>query len=186
MRFFLIITLLFLAGCAVTAPDKGSQCPITPMPDAPPEPDDDALRSAVMSFLKSSGAPVSSSYAFTRVDLNGDRRRDAIVLFKTPYGYWCGAHGCTMLVFKAHDTRFSMLSSIQPVREPVYVSYGQTNGWNDLIARVSGRWDKAKNVALRFDGSSYPANPSNQPPLLRFDESTARRLFENAYAPTPR
>ena len=40
-------------------------------------------------------------YDFRRVDLNGDGKRDALVLFTNPYGYWCGDNGCSMLVMKA-------------------------------------------------------------------------------------
>ena len=125
------------------------------------DPDNEALRAAMLNFLKQTGAPVSSTYNFVRYDLNGDKRRDAIIMIKSPYGYWCGTHGCVMLIMKAHNKGFSLVNSIQPVREPVYISRTRINGWNNLIARVSGRKsNKAKDVALIFDGTSYPKDPS--------------------------
>ena len=55
-----------------------------------------------------------------------------------------------MLVMKAHNNGFTLVNSIQPVREPIYISRTKNNGWNNIIVRVSGRWEKAKDVAFRF------------------------------------
>jgi len=115
----------------------------------------------MLRFLKNSGAPISSTYNFVRFDLNGDKRRDAVIMIKSPYGYWCGTHGCIMLVMKAHDNGFTLVNSIQPVREPIYISRAKINGWNNLIVRVSGRLNgETKDVALRFDGAHYPKDPT--------------------------
>ena len=134
------------------------------MPTAKVEdPDDAALKDALYKFLSTSEAPVASTYKYVRYDLNGDRRRDAIVLFKTPYGYWCGINGCTMLVFKAHDKHFTLVNAIQPVREPVYIGMMKTKGWNDILVRVSGRAAKAKDVVIRYNGSGYDSDPSKLP-----------------------
>ena len=85
-------------------------------------------------------------------------------MMKSPFGYWCDMEGCVMLVFKAQKDSFTFVNPIKPIREPVYVSQQKTNGWNDIVARVSGRMgDKAKNVALKFEGNSYPRNPESHP-----------------------
>ncbi len=182
MLNFLTTTLLILGALTITscggnnAGNDGSG-PLLPIPGGPQDLSNVFVKQAVDKFLQSTGAPVASSYEITRVDLNDDKRRDAVVLFKTPYGYWCGMHGCSMLIFKANDDKFTLLSSVQPVRDPIFVSRDKTNGWRDLVVRVSGRWSESKDVALRFDGRTYPANPSSLPPYLRFDPYSNTRLF---------
>lgn len=157
---------LMLAACGssertiAVAPTPG----LTPMPEFN-DPDDFALRRAVQGFLAETGSPLYSGYEFTRADLNDDGRRDALVLFTNPYGFWCGGHGCTMLVMRAGDESFTLVNSIQPIRTPVRIKDQKMNGWNTIIARVSGRTERPKDVALMFDGQGYPQDPSTLPPF---------------------
>mgnify|MGYP000504120311 CR=1 FL=1 len=155
-----LLLALFVQGCAGTPQTEPSSKPSATVKD----PTNEDLKAAMLAFLKKTGAPVSSTYNFVRFDLNGDKRREAILVLNSPYGYWCGTHGCVMLVMKAHDDKFTLVNSIQPVREPIYISRTKTKGWNNLIVRISGRWDETKNVLLRYDGSKYPKNPTKLPP----------------------
>ena len=165
-----------IQGCSSTQKDTSSS--LTPSYTGKvTDPDSALLKVAMADFFKGSSAPVASTYNFVRFDLDGDKRRDALVMIKTPYGYWCGQHGCVMLVMKAHNNGFTLVNSVQPVREPIYISRAKTNGWNNIIVRVSGRWNKAKDVALRFGGrqypkdpgrvKEYPLNPANHPDFIR-------------------
>jgi hypothetical protein len=71
-----------------------------------------------------------------------------------------------MVVMKAANDHFNLVSEIGPVRGPLLVSNTRTGGWRDLIVRISGRQDiDTKDVALKFDGSTYPAQPEWQPAL---------------------
>ena len=143
MKFIVTaLSLALLAGCSTSPPPEEKQA-LTPVPPRVIDPDDDILRKNVKAFLVANKAPAASRYKVVRFDLDEDGRRDALVLFETPFGYWCGTHGCTMLVMKAHNDRFSMVNSIQPVREPLYISEIESNGWKDIVVRVSGRWNKA-------------------------------------------
>lgn len=154
----IILSALFLQSCSPSQKESGTG--ITPSYNGKfTDPDSALLKVAMQDFLKKNNAPASSTYSFVRFDLNGDKRRDALVMIKTPYGFWCGQHGCVMLVMKAHNNGFTLVNSVQPVRDPVYISRAKTNNWNNIIVRVSGRWKKAKDVALRFDGRQYPKNP---------------------------
>ncbi|MCD8562806.1 MAG: hypothetical protein LRY54_01815 [Alphaproteobacteria bacterium] len=123
------------------------------------------MTQAIQSFLKDTKAPLYSEYEFTRTDLDSDGRREALVLFKTPYGFWCDGNGCTMLVMKANNDSFSLVGSVQPIRTPLEISDLKQNGWRTMIARVSGRNAPPKDVALTFDGSTYPQDPSTLPPF---------------------
>jgi hypothetical protein len=179
MRFFTLILSLFLCVSILPACSSSRCCQedaLLPM-ETPKDPDDIHMRQAVAAFLQESGAPVSSVYDFKRIDLDGDKRRDALVLFKQPYGYWCGMHGCTMLVLRAQNEDFNLVSSIVPIREPLYVASTKTNGWRDIIAHVSGRWSETKDVAIQYNGSSYPVNPDNLPAYLRVASNDPVRIF---------
>jgi hypothetical protein len=172
----ILTTALLLAACS-----HGGCCnqsaALTPLAD-PVDPDDSVMRDAVTAFLTEQGAPISSMYEYQRVDLDGDKRRDALVLFKNPYGFWCGTHGCTMLIMKASDDSFELVNAIQPVRAPLYVSDQQTNGWRDIIVRVTGRkFDDSKDALMAFDGTQYPDNPDLQPSAFYLAENTAQRVF---------
>lgn len=159
----LTVLSLSLAACSSGSDHAGG--PLTPVPNGPVDPSDDILRVAVADFLQTSGAPVSSKFQFSRFDLDADGRRDALVLFSNPYGYWCDINGCTMLVLKAGDDRFTLINAIQPVRGPLYIGDSQSNGWKDIVVRVSGRWNAAKDVAMRYNGHEYPQNPDALPPF---------------------
>ncbi len=174
-RLLAILALLTLVACAGGGHrDEGV---LTPLPAGIEEPDDAALKTAVDAFLASGGAPPSSLYDMARIDLNGDRRREALVLFKNPWGYWCDRHGCTMLVFAAGRKEFTLVNSIQPVRGPVWVAATKTKGWRDLVIHISGRWSETKDVLMNFDGRKYPSTPELLPPHLRYDGSRDTRIF---------
>lgn len=181
MRVLLILSSLFLvsgvlAGCA--GPQEAALEPLLlPMPEEPVDPTDVVARQTVMQFLQDTKAPVSSTYDIGRFDLNGDGRREAFVLFKTPYGYWCSFHGCTMLILEAHNESFTLLGDVQPLRAPLYVSSTATNGWKDLIVHISGRWTETKDVALQFDGANYPRNPDVIPACLRYASNSYTPIF---------
>ncbi len=147
------------------------------MPPPIIDPSDAVLKRDVKAFLTRAQAPAASRYKVVRFDLNKDGRRDALVLFETPYGYWCGKDGCSMLVMKAANDSFSVVNSIEPIREPLYISEEETNGWKDLVVRVSGRWTSAKDVAMQYDGHKYPTNPDTLPPYERFAMNDYIRVF---------
>lgn len=162
MILFCVLVNLSLVGCAGNQPQSDSTL-LIPLPPNPIDPTDAQARTAIKEFLSSTGSPAASLYDIRRYDLNGDGRREAVVFIKSPFRFWCGTHGCTVLVFKAHDKHFTLVNDIQPVRAPIHVSANKTNGWHDLIVRVSGRWTESHDVALRFDGRRYPTNPESAP-----------------------
>ena len=127
--------------------------PLTPLPDEliPQDPEDHVLNAAMQDYLKQIKAPLSSRYDFTRIDLDDDGRRDALVMLKGPHHYWCNMDGCNMLVMKAGNDYFNIASAIFPVRGPLYVTDHVSEGWRDMVIRVSGQsYARAKNVANIF------------------------------------
>jgi hypothetical protein len=179
--FSLIISVLALnlLGCSSSGREV-SYDPLTPLPNEflPQDLEDHVLDAAIQEYLKLANAPLCSSYDFTRVDLDGDNRRDALVMMKGPHNYWCNMGGCSLIVFKAANDHFEWSSNIFPVRGPLYVSDTTSEGWKNLIIRVTGQPDKkAKNVAMQFDGFHYPKNPLTQPPIQSAQINHGQRLF---------
>ena len=128
----------------------------------PVDPSDRVLTASIQQYLADAKGPKNSQYEYTRVDLNGDGLREALVMFNLPHSYWCGWSGCTLAVFQAGDNNFSMVSQTSRIRGPIVVSYTQTNGWDDIGVRLSGTDYADKNVLLRYDGSRYPETPVNE------------------------
>lgn len=173
--FWGLLAVTTLSGCgssdnaeskqlSVISPAAGGG-PLLPLPGevAVRDPDDGQFMDSISEWLTKTGAPANSQYQFTRIDLDGDGRREGMVLMQSPYQEWCIEYGCTMFIFQAHEEGFSYLSEVSPVRGPLMVMDSKTNGWRDIVANVAGRagW-AAKNVALRYDGRGYPEAPALQ------------------------
>ena len=159
-----LFCMALASGCS--SDHNISQEPLTPMPMAKPfkDPDNTQFMPAVAEYIEAKDAPGNTRYEFTRIDLNNDGRREGIVLMKTPHQYWCNINGCNMIIFEAHNDHFSLRSEISPVRGPLVISNKKTNGWNDIIVSVSGRMNATtKEVALQYDGKTYPPQPAFQP-----------------------
>jgi len=163
-----ILFCLLLASCGKGEPELAA-LPVLPMPvsNVPHDPDNDQLTKAIIAYVAAAQGPQNSQYEFTRIDLDGDNRREGIVLMKNPHQFWCGIYGCRMAVFRAANDGFTVLSEIAPVRGPLTISETRTNGWRDIVILVDGRagWDR-KQVALRFDGAGYPPQPAFQPAMV--------------------
>ncbi|MFN9175337.1 MAG: hypothetical protein ACK58N_12750 [Synechocystis sp.] len=135
-----------------------------------------ALVKALDAYLVKEGAdPKETKYQIAEVDLNGDKKKDALVLLHDRQ--WCGTGGCSMLVFANQNNDFKLVSAIPLVREPVIVSETKTKNWRDIIVHVSGGGGESKNVALKFNGSSYPTNPSSLKPLTTNAKVTGTEVF---------
>jgi len=163
MRILLLLFTLFLVACNGSSNDINHS--LTPLPGAEKDLPDSALLEPMATFITTQNAPPNSQYDLARIDLNGDGLREAITLFKNPYTHWCGWDGCGMAIFKATPQGFEPLSTISGVRGPIYISGLQSNGWKDIIIRISGTNMPAKNIVMRFDGNGYPSSPMLAPDL---------------------
>ncbi len=156
---FAVLALPSLAACSST---DGEELVYTPPAETFSDPDDSALHAAVQQYLDTRKGPKNSQYQYTRMDLNGDGRREGLVLFNLPHNYWCGWSGCTLAVFEANNQNFALRSETSRIRGPLFVGGSNTNGWEDIAVRLSGTEDADRNILLRFDGTGYPDNPLNE------------------------
>lgn len=129
-----------------------------------------ALSSAAYGYLAQHGNPSRPQLRTFSFDLNEDGRLDAIVLLTG--NKWCGSGGCKMLVFQGTATGFSFVSASSITREPVAVLRETTHGWHTLVV-ASGDVGR---VLMRFNGRTYPSNPSMQPRASLLQTKEAQQL----------
>jgi putative lipoprotein len=140
-----------------------------------PERDRDRLAAALAAYLKREGAPAATRTARALVDLDGDGRRDGVVLLMSTY--FCGTGGCTLAVFANTRAGYRFVSRSTLVSSPVRVSTASSHGWRKLIVRVRGGGGPAADRSLSFDGKRYPLNASLQPRATRSAISRSRVLI---------
>lgn len=98
-------------------------------------------------------------YQSASVDLNDDDVPEVIVLAKDRE--YCGSGGCTLCVLTPAADGYRVVTRMTVTRPPVRVLSTSSHGWRDLAVRIAGGGSlQPYDVALRFDGLSYPTNPS--------------------------
>lgn len=95
---------------------------------------------------------LSRQYNYVQVDLNRDTKNEILVGLIGPY--FCGSGGCTVLLLTNHG---DIITQFSVVKYPINLDTESTNGWNNLILHSGG-----EDRIVKFDGISYPANPSMQ------------------------
>ncbi|WOE42839.1 hypothetical protein [Acinetobacter chinensis] len=149
--YSVVSTVIFLSGCASINTGLGNiqfrgQAN---QPEQKIKIQEQQLQQAVYAYTQT-----TAQYDFALTDLNADAVDDAVVLLKGMD--WCGSGGCTLLIFKGTALRFDLVSKTTLVNTPVDVSDKPINGWKSLSVYSKG----TGNVLLKFDGQTYPGNPS--------------------------
>lgn len=104
-------------------------------------------------------------YHYNKVDLNGDGKLDAIVFASG--NFVCGSGGCVMLIFKNINEEFKLITEMSVSRPPLIVLSTLTKGWKDLAMFISGGGAKPFWAVLKFNGHSYPENPTVAPAISK-------------------
>jgi hypothetical protein len=95
------------------------------------------------------------------VDLNNDGIQEAIVYV---LGDWCGSGGCTTFILERQDASYRVVSKITITQLPIRVLVNRSHGWRSIGVGVQGGGiQPGYEAELRFDGKSYPTNPSVAP-----------------------
>lgn len=100
-------------------------------------------------------------YYYNRIDLNDDGKSEVVVYLVG--SYTCGSGGCTALIFTQNGQDYRLVSRHTVVNAPILVTPQKTAGWKDLVMLVSGGGAKQQYTRTRFNGRTYPGNPSVQP-----------------------
>ncbi|WP_380785161.1 hypothetical protein [Sphingomonas sp. R86521] len=107
-------------------------------------------------------------YSVALVDLNSDNRPEALIYAMSTAdrgpANLCGSGGCDLYVLSLTATGYRQVTDISITRPPIRVLPTITYGWHDLGVLVSGGGIiSGYEARLRFDGHSYPSNPTVSP-----------------------
>lgn len=96
------------------------------------------------------------SFSTAYVDLNGDGRKDALVLISGPN--MCGTGGCSFYVLEHRGDRYRLRARMPTTKAPISVLNHRTNGWRDIATYVSGGGIiHGYEEVVQFDGWKYPS-----------------------------
>jgi len=110
-------------------------------------------------------------FQYEEVDLNEDGKNEYLVGLRSPY--FCGTGGCSFYLLNNDGSVITYFS----VSEAPFIALSQkTKGWKDLIVRSNG----AMHI-LKFDGKTYPSNPSVAPKFTEIPGDDAYRLLWDEY-----
>ena len=103
-------------------------------------------------------------YASAFADLNGDGRSEAIVFLMS--SLHCGTGGCVLLVLTPQADAWRRVAYMTVANPPIRLLTTRSRGWLDLGVRqreLRGRRFLHYEARLRFNGRTYPLNPSVPP-----------------------
>jgi hypothetical protein len=122
---------------------------------------ENVLQIFLKSYVSNFPGGRETTYLSAFVDLNGDGTPEVIVYLMGP---WCGSGGCTTLVLQERGSSYRVVSRITITQLPIRILHTKTRGWRDIAVRVQGGGiQPGYEALLRFDGTSYPRNPSTLP-----------------------
>jgi len=165
-RSVLTLSFIGLAACTTnSAPSPATHAQQTPAAE-------DALTSFLRRYLTVPSLPddKTTRYCDASIDLNADGVSE-IIVYVTGQG-WCGSGGCVTLVLAQADSAYRVVTKLTITRPPIRVLTESANGWRNIGVWVQGGGiQPGYEAELRFDGRTYPSNPSVPP---------ARRLTTKA------
>lgn len=121
--------------------------------------------------------PSGTRYRWLTYDLNGDGKEELLAQLD-----WCGSGGCTLLIFENHQQGWRFNSRITLVQTPINLGSKHNNDWQDLVLFVSGGGAVPNQHLLKYDGVSYPLNPSSEA-VAGYDEISQVQLFSDGLTP---
>lgn len=162
--FMLAVAVLSMAACgpgdATTNPEAHDAASEHEVSEATAEPEAPDVASQIRALYGDLGGELR--YFDATTDLDGDGRAEIVVYVYGPM--LCGTGGCDTLVFTPDASGYRLVTSITVSRPPIRVASRATNGWQNLQVHVSGGGIvEGYDAELKFDGTSYPSNPTVPP-----------------------
>lgn len=139
-----------------------------------------ALEAALAREL--SGRVEGVRYLYNQIDLNGDGRSEVVAYLMGPSV--CGSGGCSLMVFQpTGQGTYRLISRHTLVNNPIVVSDATTKDWRDLVLYVAGGGAQPNYHVLRFDGKTYPRNPSTAPTVRQGAIVTGTAVVSDRFRP---
>ncbi|MGD0886563.1 MAG: hypothetical protein ABSA46_17120 [Thermodesulfovibrionales bacterium] len=159
--FVIIITLIY----SILLAPSISSCEAKQKPDTHPSSVEESLRH----FLQTLDSDKTTRYIAAFRDLNGDGTPEVLVYMLGDS--WCGSGGCSLLVLKQNGSSWRIITETTVTQPPIRVLATTYHGWHNIGVWVQGGGvQPGYEAELRFNGRTYPRNPTVPP---------ARRLKEN-------
>ncbi len=127
----------------------------------------------------------TTRYLQASVDLDGNGKEEIIVYLVG--GGWCGSGGCTALILEPQQTSYKVGTRMSVVQFPIRVLTATSHGWHNLAVLVRGGGIlKPYEAELRFDGNTYPTNPTVPPARALPNDAKGEEVVpDNPRAATP-
>ncbi|HEY9296981.1 MAG TPA: hypothetical protein VIQ31_11520 [Phormidium sp.] len=119
-------------------------------------------------------------YYYNRLDLNGDNQPEVIVYLLG--SYVCGSGGCSALIYTPKGQDYQLISRHTLVNPPILVTPQRNSGWKNLVFLTRGGGAKPEYNLMRFNGRTYPLNPSVQPVVPANTTLTGIGLFADTFS----
>lgn len=126
----------------------------------------------------------STRYLAAFRDLNGDGIPEAIVYLIGRQ--WCGSGGCPLFVLQKSGGSWKVVTSTTITNPPIRVLDRKLNGWHNLGVWVQGGGiQPGYEAELRFNGKTYPRNPSVPPARRAAKDLAGKVVIKDADNPNP-
>ena len=114
--------------------------------------------------------PEQRRFRYAITDLNDDGNREYLIEFRN--SYFCGSGGCTYLLL---DSDMELITRFTVSDAPFIISEEKSSGWRDLIIPEGGSYH-----VMKFDGNTYPSNPSVEPEVMLEEQAEPIRLLDES------
>ena len=145
-----------------------------------PDPNEESIRK----FFQTRDDDKSTQYLAAFRDLNGDGIPEAIVYLIGRQ--WCGSGGCPLFILQKRGESWKTVTSTTITNPPIRVLDRKLNGWHSLGVWVQGGGiQPGYEAELRFNGKTYPRNPSVPPARRAAKDLAGEVVIKDADNPKP-
>jgi len=117
---------------------------------------------SIRKLLQSRNDDKTTQYVAAFPDLNGDGKPEAIVYLIGKS--WCGSGGCNLFILQKNGASWKVVTKMTITNPPIRIIDTKMNGWHNLGVWVQGGGiQPGYEAELRFNGKTYPKNPSVPP-----------------------
>ena len=134
----------------------------------------------IRKLLQSRDDDKTTQYVAAFRDLNGDGKPEAIVYLIGKSS--CGSGGCNLFILQKTGASWKVVTRMTVTNPPIRMLNTTSNGWRSLAVWVHGGGYEAE---LRFNGKTYPRNPSVPPARRAANNLAGEVLISSSTNPKP-
>ncbi len=132
------------------------------------------IETLLREYLKEQDVDTATRYVSVFVDLNDDGKQEIIVYVLSQS--LCGTGGCPTLILAPTLSSFKIIRQVTITWPPILVLPTKAKGWHNIAVWVQGGGiQPGYEAELRYDGNSYPSNPT-VPPARRLRARMAGKV----------